>query len=236
VAVAVFDHGAAPPDVSDRKFRFDFLLERLGEASRLSAFAFPSDRIPPSMTRMLAVAESAAGLGCPLVVMDTAPAAVLGATLDPRVAERERCLVTNIGNFHTLAFRLGPSGIEGLFEHHTGLIDAPKLEHLIEDLAAGTLTREAVFADQGHGALLFDDRPLPLDASEWGIAVTGPRRAMLAGSRLRPYFAVPYGDMMIAGCFGLLAATADALPHLAEPIRLALAGAGASTPPWEVEN
>jgi hypothetical protein len=88
----------------------------------------------------------------------------------------------------------------------------------------------------GHGALLFDDRPLPLNEGEWGVAVTGPRRSMLLGSRLRPYFAVPYGDMMIAGCFGLLAAAADLLPELAEPIGLALAGAGAGTPPWEIET
>jgi len=236
VAVAVFDHGAAPPDISDRKFRFDFLLERLSRASRLPGFAFLSDQIPPAMTRMRAVGQSAGGLGCPLVVMDTAPAAVLGATLDPRVGERRRCLVANVGNFHTLAFRLGPTGIEGLFEHHTGLVDQPKLEGLLEGLAAGTLSREAVFADMGHGALLFDDRPLPLDEGEWGVAVTGPRRAMLAGSRLRPYFAVPYGDMMIAGCFGLLAATAELLPDLGEPIRLALAGSGAGTPPWEAAD
>jgi uncharacterized protein (DUF1786 family) len=236
VAVAVFDHGAAPPGVSDRKFRFDFLLDRLAKGGRLSAFAFLSDQIPLAMTRMRAVADSASGLGCPLVVMDTAPAAVLGATLDARVGQRQRCIVANVGNFHTLAFRLGPSGVEGLFEHHTGLVDRAKLEDLIERLAAGTLTREAVFADQGHGALLFSDDPLLLDGAEWGVAVTGPRRAMLAGSRLRPHLAVPYGDMMIAGCFGLLAATAEALPAIAEPIRLALAGADAGTPPWEVED
>jgi len=68
------------------------------------------------------------------------------------------------------------------------------------------------------------------------VAVTGPRRSMLAVSRLRPHFAVPFGDMMIAGCYGLLAATADVLPGLAEPIRLALAGSGAGTTPWEVED
>ena len=36
---------------------------------------------------------------------------------------------------------------------------------------------------------------------------------------LRPYFPAPFGDMMITGCFGLLAATADVMPELAEPIR-----------------
>jgi uncharacterized protein (DUF1786 family) len=236
VAVAVFDHGAAPPDISDRKFRFDYLLARLGEARRLTGFAFLPETVPPSMTRMRAVVESASGLECPLVVMDTAPAAILGATFDRRVGERERCLIANVGNFHTLAFRLGPPGVEGLFEHHTGLIDTGKLDGLLEGLAAGTLSREAVFDDQGHGALLFEDRPLPLDEGTFGVAVTGPRRAMLSTSRLRPYFAVPHGDMMIAGCLGLLAATADLLPTLAEPIRLALSGACAGTPPWEAED
>jgi uncharacterized protein (DUF1786 family) len=236
VAVAVFDHGAAPPDVSDRKFRFDYLLDRLGGERGLSRFAFLPEDIPPAMTRMQAVAETAAGLDCPLVVMDTAPAAVLGATLDRRVGERHRCLVANIGNFHTLAFRLGPAGVEGLFEHHTGLVNTAKVDTLLAGLAAGTLRREAVFDDQGHGALLFDDRPLSLDEGDFGVAVTGPRRSMLAASRLRPYFAVPFGDMMITGCFGLLAAVADVLPPLAGPIRQALAGGGAETPPWEVED
>jgi hypothetical protein len=57
----------------------------------------------------------------------------------------------------------------------------------------------------------------------------------MRGSNLRPYFAVPFGDMMIAGCFGLLAAVADLLPDFDEPIRASLSGAGGSgTPPWEV--
>ena len=34
VAVAVFDHGAAPPDVSDRQFRFDYLDGRIRSAAR----------------------------------------------------------------------------------------------------------------------------------------------------------------------------------------------------------
>jgi uncharacterized protein (DUF1786 family) len=65
------------------------------------------------MTRLQAVATSAAKIDAPLVVMDTAPAAVLGAAFDARVENRERVMIANVGNFHTLAFRLGPSGIEG---------------------------------------------------------------------------------------------------------------------------
>jgi uncharacterized protein (DUF1786 family) len=171
--------------------------------------------------------------------MDTAPAAVLGATFDPLVAARERLLIANVGNFHTLAFRLGPSGIEGVFEHHTGLIDLPRLEALLRSLADGSLTHAQVFGDHGHGALIYHPQPLPLPengdpSAGFGVVVTGPRRNMMKASSLRPYFAVPFGDMMIAGCFGLLAATADLLPELAEPIRLSLSGSAAGAAPWDV--
>ncbi len=234
-AVAVFDHGAAPPDVSDRKFRFDYLDERIRSANRLSAFAYRAEDVPPLMTRLQAVVDSAAGLDAPLVVMDTAPAAVLGATFEAQVSARPRTLIANVGNFHTLAFRLGGAGIEGVFEHHTGLLGQAKLEGLLLKLAAGTLTRQEVFADSGHGALVYGQEPLSLPENGWGVAVTGPRRAMMAGSALRPHFPAPFGDMMLTGCFGLLGAAADVLPDLREPVLASLQGAGASgTPPWEV--
>ena len=235
VAVAVFDHGSAPPDVSDRQFRFDYLETRIREENRLSAFAYHAHQIPKIMTRMQAVANSAQNLDSPLIVMDTAPAAVLGAILDPHVTIKDRYVVANAGNFHTLAFRLGPGGIEGVFEHHTGLINTNSLDELLLSLADGSLSHEEVFDDHGHGALIFDPNPLPLDRGPYGVAVTGPRRWMMAASNLRPYFAVPFGDMMIAGCFGLLVAVADLLPEMAEPIQAALAGANANTTPWDAE-
>jgi len=192
------------------------------------------------MTRLQAVVQSARqeaarALGeIPLVVMDTAPAAVLGATYDPVVAAAPRKLIANVGNFHTLAFRIGPQGIEGVFEHHTGLLDVPGLEALLEGLADGSLTHADVFGHHGHGALIYAGQPLDLSAGPFGVAVTGPRRSLLQGSRLRPHFAVPFGDMMIAGCFGLLAATADVLPELGEPIRASLNGKTGHTAPWDV--
>lgn len=235
VAVAVFDHGAAPPGVSDRRFRFEYLQRRLSECNRLSALAYLAEEIPPFLTRLRAVAQSAIGLDCPLVVMDTAPAAVLGAMFDPRVVAQERMLIANIGNFHTLAFRLGPGGIEGLFEHHTGEITAPRLVALLRRLAQGTLTNEEVYEDKGHGALVYDPRPLPLPRpGDFDVVVTGPRRRLLSETDgLRPYLAAPFGDMMIAGCFGLLAAIAELLPALAEPIWRALRGFVSHRAPWD---
>jgi uncharacterized protein (DUF1786 family) len=242
VAVAVFDHGNAPPGYSDRQFRFDYLDARIREKNNLSAFAYRAADIPPIMTRLQAVADSAQDVGVPLVVMDTAPAAVLGATYDRKVTACPRVMVANVGNFHTLAFRLGHGKIEGVFEHHTGLLNLPRLEYYLRSLAAGTLLHAEVFSDHGHGALVYAPAPLPLGEGDFDVAVTGPRRNIFRagvlhiGGALRPYFPTPFGDMMITGCFGLLAATAEVMPELGEVIRASLSGAvGAGSAPWEVE-
>ena len=251
IAVAVFDHGNAPAGISDRQFRFDYLDERIKAKNSLSAFAYLSNNIPKIMTRLQSVADSAGELPCPLVVMDTAPAAVLGANFDPVVTKRERKIIVNVGNFHTLAFRLG-DGIEGVFEHHTGEIDLPKLERYIRALADGSLKHQDIFDDMGHGALVYGEHPFEFGKDEFDVVVTGPRRSMFMPSslesdsllsdvkqqaaslqNLRPYFAVPFGDMMIAGCFGLLAATGEILPGLGEAVRWSLRGEGGrGVAPW----
>ena len=236
VAVAVFDHGAAPPDVSDRQFRFDYITHRLERDPLLSTFAFQAGEVPDIMTRMQAVVDSAHDVDAPLILMDTAPAAVLGALLDPAVAARQELLVTNVGNFHTIGFRLKEGAVGGVFEHHTGMLDQPKLDGLLHALAAGTLSHRQVFDDHGHGALITDPRPIDTDAGQFGLVVTGPRRAMLFESGLRPYFATPYGDMMLTGCFGLLVAVADLLPDLGQQIHPSLRGeSGRGRPPWELD-
>ena len=221
LAVAVFDHGAAPPGYSDRLFRFEYLAQRIQTGTGLAAFAFERDQIPPSMTRLQAVAATTPA-DRPLVVMDTAPAAVLGALEDPHVSCHSSALVANVGNMHTLAFHLRDTGgsraIAGLFEHHTHLLNQARLEGLLAQLVAGTLSHEDLFAAHGHGALVLDPDPSGLDF----VAVTGPRRGLLAGSKLRPYLAVPHGDMMMAGCWGLVRACAQLLPWAAGAIEAAL--------------
>lgn len=84
---------------------------------------FPFHRHPSHYDAPASRGGLASNLPVLLLVMDTAPAAVLGATLDPVVAKRERQLIVNVGNFHTIAFRLRSGRIEGVFEHHTGEID-----------------------------------------------------------------------------------------------------------------
>jgi len=229
IAIAVFDHGDAPPGVSDRLFRFEYLEERIRAENRLSAFAFLAEDVPPIMTRMQAVAASVPRDDIPILLMDTAPAAILGALEDPAVGERRPAIVTNLGNFHCLAFRLGQGGIEGVFEHHTGEISVEQLEGFLDQLAAGSLTHAQIFDTNGHGAVLFRSDPVPPDSRY--IAVTGPRRSLLRRSRHHPYFAVPFGDMMLAGCYGLVRTYGDVVPEACEVIEQALAG-GDGRPLW----
>jgi uncharacterized protein (DUF1786 family) len=229
LAIAAFDHGAAPPGFSDRRFRFNFITETVQRNPTPSAFAYPAQQTPADLTRLHAIASSAARYlalsnshpDAPLLLMDTGSAAVLGALEDPLVRGQQDSVLCNIGNFHTLAFHLVQSQIVGIFEHHTGEINQAQLEDMLVKLANGTLTNEEVFDTSGHGALV-----LSRSSSDSGtfpfLAVTGPRREMLRGSRLHPYEAVPHGDMMLAGCFGLLRAFADHEPSFAPLIEPSL--------------
>jgi uncharacterized protein (DUF1786 family) len=230
IAVAVFDHGDAPPGVSDRLFRFEYIKECITARNHLTSFAFLAENVPPIMTRLAATAGLAksARPDLPILLMDTAPAAVLGALEDAHVRQIRPAIVLNIGNFHCLAFRLGESvdgaggGIEGVFEHHTGEITPQQLESFLLHLAWGDLTHAEIFDSNGHGAVMFKTDRIPLDF----LAVTGPRRNFLAASNVKPYQAVPFGDVMLAGSYGLVRAYADLVPESAELIQRALAGQG----------
>lgn len=233
VGVAVFDHGNAPQGYSDRLFRFEYLDTRLRRHNQLSTFAFRADEVPHIMTRMQAVVQTYCG-DAPLVVTDTAPAAIAGALLDPVVQSRDRMLIANVGNYHTLAFRIRRTGeADGLFEHHTGEVDSDHMDDLLEALSDSSLKHDDVYQDMGHGALIYDTAPLILTTGdEWGVAIIGPRRNLMSRSRHLPYFAVPYGDMMLSGCFGILRLMAEVLPEFTETIMSSLESCGNSSP-WE---
>lgn len=236
LAIAAFDHGNAPPGYSDRKFRFDYISQQLAKwgerpiEEALAAFAAPSAGVHPDLTRLLAIASTVKAserAHLPLLLMDTGPAALLGALGDPvvREAANANALFVNVGNFHVLAFHIVGGRIVSLFEHHTGLLDGAKLVAYLRSLTSGTLTNQQIFDDSGHGALV-----LPGGASAAGTPalcmVTGPRRSMLAGDD-KPwpvYMAVPHGDMMLAGCYGLLRAFAVHFPENAGEINARLDG------------
>ncbi|MEE9199046.1 MAG: DUF1786 family protein, partial [Dehalococcoidia bacterium] len=217
LAVAVFDHGNAPPGYSDRKFRFDHLRRQVrGGELEVTAFSYLRHEVPEYMTRMLAVAQSV-DADTPLLLMDTAEAAVLGALEDERVASRPCKVIVNIGNGHTLAFHLHDSTIQGLFEHHTHLLTRSKLESYILRLVHGDLDDPEIWLDQGHGAIVLrEEAGMPF------LSVTGPQRRLMEGSTLSPYFATPHGDMMLTGAFGLVRAWAEKYEPWREEITRAL--------------
>lgn len=234
VAVAVLDHGEAPPGVSDREFRFAH-IRRVAEAAGvprptrrhnpLLAFAYTRDDLPSHLTRMAAVASSVPQ-ELPLVLLDTGAAAGLGALLDPRVAAHRNTLLVNVGNMHTLATHLVSGRLAGILEHHTGRLTEGRLADLLRSFVGRSLGHAEVAADHGHGCYL--GPALPARGKPF-VSVTGPRRsamsAMLGGPGFAagsPYFAVPYGDMMTAGCWGLVRAFAHRYPRWSEEIIAAL--------------
>jgi uncharacterized protein (DUF1786 family) len=223
MALACLDHGAAPPGYSDRLFRFDHLRRVVAERNDLTTFALLPDELPEYLTRartMVGTAWRQDG-ETPIVFLDTGPAAALGALQDPRVREAPSQLVINLGNMHTLAFHLHGTRVISLYEHHTGELTRQQIEDFTERLIDRTLTQDDVFNTKGHGVFY---APGEDGASRSPlVAVTGPQRGRLFASRLNPYFAVPYGDMMLSGCFGLLRAFAEKYPEHKEEITAALA-------------
>lgn len=215
IGVAVQDHGAAPPDESQRLFRFRQLEGLLKQNNALENLVFASGEIPDCFTRMQAVTRSVAS-DIPLVLMDTGAAAVLGTSVDKVVAAHSHRLAVNLGNSHTLAFFLDESRVLGLFEHHTSALSLSRLEELLEKLVAGDLTLEEVWNEGGHGSLIMDTGKNPF------LVATGPRRALLETSRLNPYFAAPCGSMMLVGCFGLALGVAIKFPDRRSEIEKAL--------------
>lgn len=195
VLACVQDHGFHPGK-SNRISRFAywerFMNEDGGDISRL-LYADP----PQEMTRLACLRRSI-GVG---MVADTGSAALLGALFDPsveRTAATDGVLVVNVGNSHAIAFLVLGRQVMGVYEHHTGHLDETKfLDHLAR-FRRGKLENTEVFDDGGHGCVTVPDLPDGFGR----IVVLGPRRALLADAKVE--FLAPGGDMMLAGCFGLL--------------------------------
>ncbi|MDP2674136.1 MAG: DUF1786 family protein [Dehalococcoidia bacterium] len=242
LALGCLDHGASPPGYSDRLFRFDHLRRVVAARNDLRAFAYLPQELPEYLTRARTLMD-AADADVPAVFLDTGPAAALGALQDPQVAAREEQLVLNLGNMHALAFHLRGTRIVSLYEHHTGEITAEQIVDFSRRLIEGTLAHEEVFGTKGHGVYYTDadtahpvaggDSPRREPVEESSaiegraddgplVAVTGPQRGKLRGSALEPYFAVPHGDMMVSGCYGLLWAFAEKHPQHADEVLDAL--------------
>ena len=202
-AVAVQDHGEVIGGGSNRQFRFQHWKRFVEGGGSIGALIYRE--VPEYLTRMKAVQRDVPGA----FMMDTGAAACWGALCDTEVAaQQERGLiVVNVGNQHTIAALVREKRVWGVFEHHTVLMDATKLDDHVRRLQSGVLANAEVFADHGHGATVHPDY-LRLDAFEF-VTVTGPNRRM--AEPLGYHMAAPYGDMMLTGAFGLVAATLDLL-------------------------
>ena len=196
-AIAVQDHGETL-EVSQRRFRFQQWERFVEQGGRIVELAYLE--APAHLTRMKAVQADVPGA----MLMDTGSAAIWGALCDDAVAahQEEGLIVVNVGNQHTIGFLLRGERVWGLFEHHTVLMNPDKLAAYVESLREGTLTNDEVYGDNGHGACVHPD--YSGDGGFRFVAATGPNRGMAAG--LGYYMAVPHGDMMMTGSFGLVAA------------------------------
>lgn len=217
LALGCLDHGASPPGYSDRLFRFEHLDRVMKQRNSLLEFALLRHEVPAYLTRARALLDSV-DVAAPTVFMDTGPAAALGALQDYRLPRKDEHLLLNLGNMHLLAFHVRGTRVRSLFEHHTGEVTPRLIVSMARGLAAGTLTHQDVFGSKGHGAAYFDQ---PSNRRPPAI-VTGPQRGKIRGTGLRAYEAAPHGDMMVAGCFGLIAAFAEKHPAHRDEIAAAL--------------
>lgn len=194
-AIAVQDHGFSENE-SNRTLRFRLWRDFILHGGELQKLIFTQE-IPEVYTRMRSVREIVPNS----IITDTGTAALLGIMTDETVKPHleKGILAVNIGNSHTLAAAIRGQRVFGIFEQHTGVLNINSLQGLVKRFQKVELTNEEVFEQGGHGVALHPDmRP------GWNfVAVTGPRRAMV--KPLGWYEAAPYGDMMLTGCFGLLA-------------------------------
>jgi uncharacterized protein (DUF1786 family) len=196
--VAVQDHGFQPKG-SNRVFRFSQWKAFMDRGGHLSQAIYGEP--PASMTRMQAVLQQVPRG----YVMDTGMAAIHGALCDPNVNQRAReegLVVINIGNQHTLAALVAGERVWGIWEHHTGALDSESLQKWMDRFIEGSVSHEEVLESGGHGCCYHPDG-IP-QAGFGTVVVTGPRRQIITNGKW--ILAAPFGNMMLAGCFGLIRA------------------------------
>lgn len=217
LAIGCLDHGAPPPGVSERLFRFEHIRRVLRANSDLHAFALKPEEVPDYLTRarsMLAGRD----IDVPCIFLDTGVAAALGALHEPRVRDHDAQLVLHLGNMHALGLHTSGTRVHAIFEHHTDIVSGSDLETMAERFVQRELTHEEVFGHQGHGVHYVDETR---DTDPF-VAVTGPQRGKLRGSRLHPHFATLHEDVMTTSSLGLVEGYAARHPNVREEIEAAL--------------
>ncbi len=187
------DHGFCP--VGNRTFRMKTWEKLLASSGTISSWIYRE--VPTHLTRLAALAKATAG-----PVADTGTSALLAFLCDQSLLDRsfrEGITLVNAGNTHVLAALIYRGQACGLYEHHTGLVDSAQLERDLHDFRLGWLPLEQVQQARGHGTA-YGERPPEAGGFE-ATFMTGPSRDKYKGLGR---FYDPCGDMMVAGCFGLL--------------------------------
>ena len=193
--IAAQDHGFNPSG-SNRVFRFEIWERALAARTPLEELFYAADEVPPELTRLRAAAAELAALPR-VTAADTGPAALLGALGD----DTADAVLVNVGNCHTICAVALDGRPAGIYEDHTNRLDGATLETYVRRFLAGELPSAEVRQAGGHGAALGGPVPAGLP-----VLVTGPHRELLSGSSLPVSFPAPFGDMMMTGPAGLIAA------------------------------
>ena len=208
VAVAVQDHGAYDAGESNRKTRLSHMRCRLEENADPLALSYLASEVPEVFPRMVSAAEHLREQlpRAPILIMDTAPAAAAGCLADVRVAEKAggNPLLINAGNGHTLACLMGGGKVVAVLEHHTKLLEPLPFASYLETFCRGEARDDDEYMASGHG-LFYIGEPPGMENLDM-IAITGPNRGLLEGSRLEFHYPSPGGDMMMTGPMGLVRA------------------------------
>ena len=204
VGICAQDHGTPPEGISHLDYRHTIFKARLDENPYPHVMVYRNDEVPPTFSRLTAIAQSAKALPADeIYVMDSGMAAILGATLDHQAARKKRVLTLDVATSHTVGAALEQGEICGFFEYHTRDITIERLETLLPQLAAGNLDHAGILREGGHGAYV--RKALEFGTAEI-IVATGPKRGMLKNSRLPIVFGAPLGDNMMTGTAGVLEA------------------------------
>lgn len=204
VGICAQDHGVPPEGISHLDYRHSIFKASLDENPFPHALLYKNTEIPGTLSRLISIADSARMLPADeIFVMDSGIAAILGATMDPRVKSKEKVLVLDIATSHTLGAAIEGWKIAGFFEYHTHDITLKLLESLLGELADGKLEHKRVVEEGGHGAYI--RKAFGFQAAEI-IVATGPKRRLVENSGLPIVFGAPLGDNMMTGAVGVLEA------------------------------
>ena len=187
------DHGFCL--TGNRTFRMQIWQDLLTQHNTLSDWIY--EDVPAALTRLRTLQAATGG-----PVADTGTSALLAFLCDSGILERSFATgitLVNAGNTHILAALIYQGKVCGLYEQHTGLVDKEQLASDLKDFRLGWLPCEQVQKAMGHGTV-YGTRPEEAGGFE-PTYFTGPQREKFTGLGR---FCNPLGDMMVAGCFGLL--------------------------------